>query len=50
MPDDIVWLTDQFLFGKAGCLNELVVKIGQLSLEVRLGDDERFVCDRILDI
>lgn len=50
MPDDVVRLTDQLLLGKSGCLDELVVEVGQLSLEVRLGDDECFVRDRILDI
>jgi hypothetical protein len=43
-------LADQFVRGKSGCKDKLIVEIRQFTLGICLGDDERLVGDRMLDI
>ena len=49
MADHAVWLTKTFLFGVAGDTQKNVVAIGEMTLEVRLADNNFILIKKLLN-
>jgi hypothetical protein len=50
MTDDVVRLAHQLVRGKAGGGDEVVVEVGQPTLGVGPGNDQRFIGDGVFDV